>query len=76
MCIHQNPDLQKHLANPNLHIPVRFFSAALSHGTQLFLCFAVMVLHVLQATAAVAQGVCGLLIGVYVILPADQMLVA
>ena len=60
MCIRQNPDLQKHLANPSLHIPVRFFSAGLSHGTQLDLCFAMMVLRVLQATAAADRGVYGL----------------
>jgi hypothetical protein len=76
MCIRQNQDRQKHPANPSLHIPVRFFSAGLSRGTRLDLCFATMVLHVLQAAAAVAQGVYGLWIGVYVILPAGQMMVA
>jgi hypothetical protein len=75
MCIRQNPDHQKHPANPSLHIPVRFVLAGLSRGTRLDLCFASMVLHVLQAAAAVARDVCGFWIGVYVIPPAGQMLV-
>jgi hypothetical protein len=74
MCIHQNPDLQMHPANPSPHIPGRFFSVVLSHGTQLDLYFPTMVSYNLETTAA-AHGVFDLWFGVGAVLPAGQMLV-
>jgi hypothetical protein len=64
-----------HLLHHNPHIPVKFSSVVLSHGSRLDLSSLTMVPHDLQAVAAGAQDVCGIWIGVDVILSAGQMLV-
>jgi hypothetical protein len=73
ICIHQNPHHQMHPLHPNPHIPLRF-ALVLSHGIQPDLYSSTMVPHDLQAISAGAQGVCDILIGVDVTLPAGQML--
>jgi hypothetical protein len=63
-----------HPLYPSSHILVRF-SLVLSHGIEPYQYSPTMVPHDLQVVAAGAQDVCGIWIGVDVILPAGQMLV-